>query len=223
MNLRIRGAANISTAPALLSLLLAATLGLTACGGEESAASPSETSAVPQTSSSPEMTMPEAVLAPEAAGEELSRYFGPKVTLDPETFLGHQFGGKTYDEDPSPRTTTAAEFEEMRQDLQDGGPLSSAWNVVFNETANDAEVSARNVSAYLEANPGATLEDLQAQKDLVVNRYPNLGTQKVVQDKGTGYFVVVLYANDMEFVQPTYAGSLVEQPGITPDFGGTGS
>lgn len=219
MNLRTRGAAK-RTAPALLTVLLASSLGLAACGGNEEANKP-EPAAAPSPSASSTVTPSGFGMetAPEEADADLAMFMGSKMTLDPEIpWAGDGIGAKRYDEDPAERPYTVEDYKAGQKDAQTMGPNFASWQVMFNETANDAETSARNVSQFLGTNPDATLEDIRGQEGLLVNRYPNLGTAKVTQDKGTKFFVVVLEANDKNSGPQYLTGSLVEQPGITPEF-----
>lgn len=212
---RTRGAAKAPSALTIIpALLVSSALLLTACGGgAEEPAAANDSSSQPSESTSAAPVMPGFVAPANEMDPELKMYWGPSGTLFPE-FDIDPAGPQSYDTDPAPRTTTYEEYMAKR----DGGDVVGFSNI-FNEVVHDAEYSARNISGFLEDNPGATLDDIKAESDLLVNRYENLGTMEIRQDAHTGFFFVITKTNDTDAFMPTLAGALVPQEGITPEFG----
>lgn len=215
---RIRGAAKArSTSTLIPALLVSSALLLTACGDggtDEPAAAAPESSSQPSESPST-ATLADGYEAPaDEMDAELKMYFGPPGNLN-DDFGADPAGPQTYESDPAPRATTYKEYMSKRDGVDAVG-----FTNIFNEVVHDAEYSARNVSGFLEGNPGATLADIQAEDGLLVNRYENIGTMEVRQDEHTGFFFVITNTNDKDAFMPTVAGALVEQVGITPDYYG---
>lgn len=204
-------------------LAVSSILLFTACSAgddnnNDKTSSPSASSTTAEGNGGPENDNPSDladgyVAPPESMDPELSLYFQqPRISIPENWEMYASTGAKTYEEDSSIRPLTMTEWNGMRES-GDSGAISR----IFGEVFYDAEYSASKVSTYLQENPEATLEDIKAQTDLVVNRYPNLGNMEVVQDEESGYFFVILYGADKELM-PTISGSLVVQEGITPTF-----
>jgi hypothetical protein len=137
-------------------------------------------------------------------------YMAP-TTTDPEMWgIWKNMGATTYKEDPAARSTTADEWNKARDNKTD----FKTFDKMHAENTSDIEQSALNVSAFLEKKPSASVDELNNNKDLIINRYPNVGSMKVEQDNETKFYFVVFRMTEGS---ATF-GILVPQKGITPDF-----
>lgn len=90
-----------------------------------------------------------------------------------------------------------------------------AFGKIIGEMNSDLDQSAVNVSGFLAKNPSANLESIKADKSLIVNRYPNVGTTDVYQESATGFYFVVFTPNEKNI---GIHGIIVPQEGKTPKF-----
>lgn len=200
------------------TLLISSALLFTGCSSnDESQAADtpsSSSSASPSETFTGDTQLAEGYVAPpEGMDSELSLYFAaPSISTEEGWGMYKDAGAKTYEEDPSTRNLNMDDWIAMR-DSSD----AQQSTIIFGEVFYDAEYSAKKVSEYLAANPEATMEQLASQPDLIVNRYPGLGSMELTQDESSGFYFVLLKGLNPD-VMPTISGSLVQQPGITPDF-----
>lgn len=154
------------------------------------------------------------VAPPSELEDKYKGYFMAPITTNEDEAWSYykSIGAKTYKEDSSTRSTTVDDWNEARADEKN----FQNFDKLYGEMASDVEQSALKISAYLKANPSATLDDIKNNKDLVVNRYQNLGKISVEKDNNKGfYFVIFTITSD----KGGGYGILVPQEGITPDFG----
>jgi hypothetical protein len=184
-------------------------------GGNNGSQNPtsSSTSAPSDSSSAQETPVPvEGFVTPPAnmTADYKAFYMAP-TTTNPEVWeIWKNMGATTYKEDPAARSTTADEWGKARDNKND----FKTFDKMHAENTSDIEQSALKVSAFLEKNPTASLEEINSNKDLIINRYPNVGSMKVEQDNETKFYFIVFRMTEGS---ATF-GILVPQKGITPDF-----
>jgi hypothetical protein len=206
------------------AVLLSSVLLLTACSTGSPAtnnnanppaspsASASANSPAPSSASSPAPSVAPTVIqgyvaAPTDMTKQFKAFYGAPPTLNDQNWAVYKnAGATTYKEDPAERSTTSSEWAASRAD---------ARKKLVGEMMSDVDQSATNVSAVLASNPSSTLDSIKADKSLIINRFPNVGTTDVYQDSSTGFYFVVF--SPKENIMPNH-GILVPQKGKTPDF-----
>lgn len=198
------------------TIILSSALLLTGCTsgktepGKGGSPNPSSTSSVaPDVSDQP---IEGYVAPPENLKADYRGFYMAPTTVN-EVSWGYykNAGATTYKEDSSVRSTTESEIASARDDMKNLGKFDK----MYGEISSDVEQSALNISSYLETNKTATVDDINNNKDLVINRYTNAGSTVVEKDSATGFFFVIFTMNKAKGA--TY-GILVPQKDITPDF-----
>lgn len=143
-------------------------------------------------------------------------YYAPS-TVVPEAWEYYKStGATTYKEDSSARSTSPSDWDSARSDQKD----FQRFDKMYGEVSSDVEQSALKVSSHLEANSSASVEELN-NKELVINRYPELGKTVVEKDSSTGFYFVIFTVSGGSAKDTAAYGILVPQKGITPDFSET--
>ena len=212
------------------AVVLSSALLLTACSSGSPAtnnnasasANPSASSSAPTNPTNspiPSTTaMPTAIAGyvapPQALQANYKQFFKSFTTTDSRVWDSAQAGGATKaKDDPATRSMTVNEYESMRTDpKQRPNLIKTNWNI-----QSDLETTAQNISDALAKNANESLDDLKADKSLIVNRYSNVGSMSIEQDNGTKFFFVIFRVNDQNY-KGFPMGVLVPQAGKTPDF-----
>lgn len=195
---------------ALSSILL-----LTGCvsGNSEQQQNPSASSSSSTNIDSSNQGDVEYIAPPEKLDDKYNGYYYAPTTVNEEAWSYYKsVGAKTYKEDPSNRSTGEKEWNKARSDNKD----YAAFDRMYGEVSSDVEQTALNVSAYLETNPETTVEDLNKNSDLIVNRYKELGSTVIEKDSETGYYFSLFIMKKSEL--GVGYGILVPQKNITPNF-----
>ena len=204
------------------TIVLSSALLLTGCTSGKTepgkVGSPNPTSSSSSTSTDPAV-QPTGnvgyVAPPSDLNEDYKGYYYGPTTLAPESWeYFKSTGAKTYKEDPSIRSTTANEWDKARTNDTD----LATFDKLYGEVSSDVEQSALNISTYLEQNKDESVDNLTNNKELVINRYSNLGTTTVEKDTSTGFYFVIFKLNGGSAKGAPAYGILVPQKGITPDF-----
>lgn len=196
---------------AIPTVLLSVSLLLTACsgGGDDKNIAPTNAPTSNNQTSTQEPIVGGYQAPPTDLQVDFKAYFSAPSTVLPEAWGYYSsIGAKTFQEDPAPRTIDAKQLEEKRTSNQQES------DKVFGEMMSDRDQTSLKATALLKANPKATIEELNG-KDIIINRYTNLGSTQIAQDKSTGFYFVVFTAKDSPRLN---GGVIVEQEGITPDF-----
>lgn len=206
------------------TIVLSSALLLTGCTsgksepGKTGAPNPSSSSSsnvITDTSSQP---ISGYVTPPAKMDANYKAFYMAPMTLDEESWAHYkEIGAKTYEEDPATRPTTKTDWEAARDDKKD----FNRFDKIFGEVTSDIEHSALNVSHYLETKPSVSIDELNSNKELLINRYTNVGEMKVEKDSNTGFFFITFKMKENKDA-PAY-GILVPQKGVTPNFDVTSS
>jgi hypothetical protein len=198
------------------TIVLSSALLLTGCTSGNSDHSrdpqnPITSSSAPSNTSSAEPIVEGGYIAPpsEMADENKAYYFAPTTVDEVSWSYYKSIGATTYKEDPTSRSITAKEWQSTRENDR------QKFDQIFGENTSDVEQSALNISSYLENNPTATVEEINNNKHLIINRYDKAGSMTVRKDSKTNFYFVAFDLNDSD---ETGYGILVPQKGITPDF-----
>ena len=202
------------------TILLSSALLLTGCTSGNSNdgkdTQPSATST--DTSDLVDLPQPEApkYVAPPAEMEEKYKiYFFSASTLNESAWAYYSIiGAKTSAEDSAARSTTIAEWEAARTDQGN----VQAFDKMYGEINSDVEHTSLKVSEYLKTNSDATVEELNDNKDLIINRYAKVGKMAVEQDSATKLYFVTFALLEGAGEGSAGYGILVPQEGKTPDF-----
>lgn len=219
---------NLALVPAVL---LSSALLLTACSSGSPAANNNATdssvnssttqngSSAPTNQTNPSASaVPTAIAGyvapPQTLGSDYKQFFRAFSMNDPRMLDAVKASGATTSkDDPAIRPMSVSDYESMKADQKQRQQLiKTNW-----EIQSDYETTAQNVSDALKKNPNASLDNLKADKSLVVNRYANVGSMNIEQDNETKFFFVIFRVNDQNF-KGVPMGVLVPQAGKTPDF-----
>lgn len=196
------------------TIVLSSALLLTGCTGGKSA-TPDKVPTNQQTASSSASGNAGYVAPPKDLSSNYKGYYYSPTTVVPDAWEYYKStGATTYKEDPSLRTTSGKDWDEARGDNKN----FQKFDKLYGEVMSDVEQSALNISTYLENHKSASTDEIKNTKDLVINRYPNLGNTKVEKDESTGFYFVIFTVKDGSAKDASAYGILVPQKGITPDF-----